>query len=109
VAKASAGAIEHVPVARVTNLVQTLEYLKKEGVWVIGTDSDGEKPYYENDFTVPTAVVVGSEGEGIRRLVREVCDLTVNIPMQGNVNSLNAAIAGAVVMFEVLKQREMKK
>ncbi len=108
VSKASAGAIEHVPVARVTNLVQTLEYLKKQGVWVIGTDSDGEKPYYENDYKVPVAIVVGSEGEGIRRLVREVCDVTVNIPMRGNINSLNAAIAGAVVMFEVLKQRENK-
>ncbi|NTV90051.1 MAG: 23S rRNA (guanosine(2251)-2'-O)-methyltransferase RlmB [Clostridiales bacterium] len=109
VAKASAGAIEHVPVARVTNIGQTIEQLKKEGVWVVGTDSNGEKAYYDFDYTSPVAIVIGSEGEGIRRLVRESCDVTVNIPMKGSVNSLNAAIAGAVVMFEVMKQREIKK
>lgn len=106
VAKASAGAIEYVPVARVTNIAQTIEFLKKNNIWVIGTDSSGEKTFFESDLTGPVALVIGSEGEGMSRLVREKCDFVVNIPMKGEISSLNAAVAGAIVMYEILKQRE---
>lgn len=105
VSKASAGAIEYVPVARVTNIAQTIEALKKENVWVVGTDASGEKSFFESDLKGPIAVVIGSEGEGISRLVKEKCDFLVNIPMKGEISSLNAAVAGAVVMYEILKQR----
>ena len=105
VGKASAGAIEYVPVARVTNISQTIDYLKKKNIWVVGTDSTGEKPYFENNLTGPIALVIGSEGEGIGKLVRESCDFIVNIPMKGQISSLNAAVAGAIVMYEILKQR----
>ena len=105
VSKASAGAIEYVPVARVTNISQTIDYLKKKNIWVVGTDSTGQKPYYQNDLKGPVALVIGSEGEGIGKLVRESCDFIVNIPMMGQISSLNAAVAGAIVMYEILKQR----
>ena len=105
VSKASAGAVEYVPVARVTNLVQTIEYLKKQNIWVVGTDLSGEKPFYSSDLRGPIALVVGSEGEGMGRLVSEKCDFIVNIPMKGQISSLNAAVAGAVLMYEILKQR----
>jgi len=105
VAKASAGAIEYVPVARVANIAQTIEYLKKQNIWVIGTDSTGEKPFYKADLKGPVALVVGSEGEGMGRLVRERCDFVVNIPMHGRISSLNAAVAAAIVMYEIAKQR----
>jgi 23S rRNA (guanosine2251-2'-O)-methyltransferase len=105
VSKASAGAIEYVPVARVTNIAQTIEYLKKKNIWVVGTDSTGEKPFYMNDLTGPIALVIGSEGEGMGKLIRESCDFTVNIPMKGRISSLNAAVAGAIVIYEILKQR----
>jgi len=105
VSKASAGAIEYVPVARVTNIGQTIDYLKKKNIWVVGTDAAGEKSFYESDLTGPIALVIGSEGEGIGQLVRKKCDFVVNIPMKGHISSLNAAVAGAVVMYEILKQR----
>lgn len=105
VSKASAGAIEYVPVARVTNIRQTIDSLKKQNIWIVGTDSTGEKPYYKNDLKGPVALVIGSEGEGMGKLVRESCDFIVNIPMMGQISSLNAAVAGAIVMYEVLKQR----
>lgn len=105
VSKASAGAIEYMPVARVTNLTQTIEQLKKRNIWVVGTDSSGEKPYFQSDLKGPIALVVGSEGEGMGKLIRESCDFTVNIPMLGQISSLNAAVAGAIVMYEVVKQR----
>ena len=105
VSKASAGAIEYVPVARVTNISQTIEYLKKKNVWVVGTDSTGEKAFYQSDLKGPIALVVGSEGEGIGKLIREKCDIVVNIPMQGEISSLNASVAAAIVMYEILKQR----
>lgn len=105
VSKASAGAVEYVPVARVTNIVQTIEYLKKNGVWIIGTDSSGKESFYNSDLKGPIALVVGSEGEGIGKLVAGKCDFVVNIPMRGNISSLNAAVAGAIVMYEILKQR----
>ncbi|QNU68696.1 23S rRNA (guanosine(2251)-2'-O)-methyltransferase RlmB [Ruminiclostridium herbifermentans] len=105
VSKASAGAIEYVPVARVTNIAQTIEYLKKNNVWVVGTDSTGEKAFYDSDLKGAIALVVGSEGEGMGKLVREKCDFVVNIPMQGEISSLNASVAAAIVMYEILKQR----
>lgn len=105
VSKASAGAVEYVAVARVTNIAQTIEYLKKKNIWIVGTDASSEKPFYENDFTDSVALVVGSEGEGIRRLVREKCDFVVSIPMLGNITSLNAAVAASIIMYEVLRQR----
>ncbi|HEX2945047.1 MAG TPA: 23S rRNA (guanosine(2251)-2'-O)-methyltransferase RlmB [Clostridia bacterium] len=109
VSKASAGAIEYVPVARVTNIVQTIESLKKENIWVVGTDSTGEKAYFESDLAGPVALVIGSEGEGMGKLVRESCDFVVNIPMLGKISSLNAAVAGAIVTYEILRQRNIKK
>jgi len=107
VSKASAGAIEYVPVARVVNMAQTIEALKKKGIWVAGTDTTGEKPFYSVDLKGPIALVIGSEGEGMSRLVREKCDFVVSIPMKGRISSLNAAVAGAIVMYEISKQRGM--
>lgn len=106
VAKSSAGAIEYVPVAKVSNIVQTIEYLKKQNIWVVGTDADGEKVHYESDLKGPIAIVIGSEGEGIGRLVKETCDYLVKIPMKGEITSLNAGVAAAILMFEVVRQRE---
>lgn len=108
VAKTSAGAVEHVPVARIGNIVQTIKALKEEGLWVAGADMDG-KNYYEADLTGPLLLIVGSEGQGIGRLVKEQCDFIVRIPMLGAINSLNASVAGSVLMFEVTKQRLSKK
>lgn len=105
VARASAGAVEYVPVARVTNIAQTIEYLKKENIWVVGTDSSGDKSFQESDLRGPVAIVIGSEGEGMSRLVAEKCDFIVNIPMRGYINSLNSSVAAALVMYEVLRQR----
>jgi len=108
VSKASAGAIEYVPVARVTNIVQTIENLKKQNIWVVGTDSTGEESYFDKDLTGSIALVIGSEGEGMGKLVRESCDFIVNIPMKGQISSLNAAVAGAIVTYEILRQRSKK-
>ncbi len=105
VSKASAGAVEYVPVARVTNIAQTIEYLKKNNVWVVGTDATGEKAFFDSDLKGAIALVVGSEGEGMGKLIREKCDFVVNIPMQGEISSLNASVAAAIVMYEILKQR----
>lgn len=105
VSKASAGAIEYVPVARVTNMAQTIEYLKEQNIWVVGTDASGEKPFYDMDLKGPIALVIGSEGEGMGKLVGEKCDFIVNLPMKGEISSLNAAVAGAIVMYEILRQR----
>lgn len=109
VSKASAGAIEYVPVARVTNIVQAIENLKKQNIWIVGTDSTGERAYFESDLTGPIALVIGSEGEGMGKLVRESCDFVVNIPMLGKISSLNAAVAGAIVTYEIFRQRSMKR
>jgi 23S rRNA (guanosine2251-2'-O)-methyltransferase len=106
VSKVSAGAIEYVPVARVTNVVQTIEYLKSKNIWVIGTDATGEELFSKSDMTGPVALVIGSEGKGMGRLVREKCDFVVSIPMKGSVTSLNTAVAGSVVLYEILRQRE---
>ncbi len=108
VAKASAGAIEHVPCARVTNLVNTMEELKKEGLWIAGTAMEGSSELSKTDLSGPMAIVIGSEGEGMRDLVRQNCDLLVSIPMKGKVNSLNAAVAAGIVIFEAVRQRDIK-
>jgi 23S rRNA (guanosine2251-2'-O)-methyltransferase len=105
VAKTSAGAVEHVPVCRVTNLSQTIRTLQEQGLWVVGADAAAEKAYWEVDLRGPLAVVVGGEGTGIGRLVAERCDLLVRLPMQGQVNSLNASVAGSLLLYEVLRQR----
>jgi len=105
VSKSSAGAVEYVPVARVTNISQTIDYLKKKYIWVVGTDASADKPFYMSDLKGPIALVIGSEGEGMSRLVREKCDFTVNIPMKGKISSLNASVAAAIVMYEIMKQR----
>lgn len=102
--KAAAGAASYVHVARVTNISQTIEDLKKEGVWIAAVDMDGDI-YTEADFTDPIAFVTGSEGSGISRLVKEKCDFCVSIPMKGGVNSLNASNAAAILMYEAVRQR----
>lgn len=104
VAKSAAGALEYTPVAKVTNLTRTLEDLKKKGIWVIGADMSGEN-LYQSDLKGPICLVVGAEGEGISRLVREACDFVVSIPMNGEIESLNASVAAGVMMYEVLRQR----
>lgn len=105
VSKVAAGALEYVPVARVTNLVQTLRSLKNEGLWIVAADMDGKTNYQDADLTGPTALVIGSEGEGLARLVKDECDLIVKIPMKGKISSLNAGVAAALIMFEISKQR----
>ncbi|MBR1796947.1 MAG: 23S rRNA (guanosine(2251)-2'-O)-methyltransferase RlmB [Clostridiales bacterium] len=106
VAKASAGAIEYVPVARVTNVAATLRDLKeKHGFWVFGTAAEGQTPYDKADYKGSIAIVIGSEGEGMRDIVRKECDYLLSIPMAGNVNSLNAAVAAGIVIFEAVKGR----
>lgn len=108
VAKTSAGAVEYVPVARIGNVVQTIEQLKKKGIWVAGADMAGEQNYYQADLTGPIAIVVGNEGEGLGRLTKEACDFLVKIPMRGKISSLNASVACSLLLYEVFKQREMK-
>ncbi len=105
VTKTSAGATAHIPIALVTNIVTTIGELKKEGLWITGLDAGGEKLYTQVEYTGPTALVVGNEGRGIRRLVKEHCDFLVHIPLLGKIASLNASVAGAVVMYEVVRQR----
>ena len=104
-AKASAGAVSHVKVADVVNIARSLDALKEAGVWTVGLAGDAAKRYDEIDYTLPTAVVVGSEGNGLRRLVRERCDWVVSIPMQGRVESLNVSVATGIVLFEATRQR----
>lgn len=105
VAKTSAGASEHLPVAKVVNIVATLEDLKAKGLWIVGTVAAAEKSYTEVDYTSPIALVIGNEGKGIRQLVKEKCDFLVKIPLYGKVESLNASVAGALVMYEVVRKR----
>ena len=103
--KASAGAAEHMLIARVPNLPAALDALKSRGLWVYGTAADGQSGLWDTDFTGPMALVIGSEGDGMGRLVRESCDFTVSLPMKGKVSSLNASAAAGIVMYEVLRQR----
>ncbi len=105
----SSGAAEHLLVTQVTNLVQTMERLKGADIWIAGLeDMYGAKPYTDVDLRVPLAMVVGSEGEGLRRLVRERCDWLMVLPMHGKINSLNAAVAGSIMLYEILRQRSVK-
>jgi 23S rRNA (guanosine2251-2'-O)-methyltransferase len=108
VVKTSAGATAHLPIARVVNIAQTLDELKKAGVWIVGTEMEAAKPYYEQDYRGSLAIVIGNEGKGIRRLVKEKCDFLIKIPMHGKIESLNASVAGALVMFEAAKSRMQK-
>jgi 23S rRNA (guanosine2251-2'-O)-methyltransferase len=103
--KASAGAAGTIPVAQVTNISQALDELKKAGFWVYGADGSAKVNLYQQDLTGPVALVIGGEGEGIRPLVRKSCDQLVSIPLQGGVNSLNASVAGGILLFEVVRQR----
>ncbi len=103
--KASAGAAEHMAVARVANLPAALQELKKRGLWIYGTAADGRNELWKTDFSGAVALVIGSEGDGMGRLVRECCDFIVSLPMRGQINSLNASAAAAIVMYEVLRQR----
>ena len=105
VAKASAGAVEYMKVARVTNIAATIEELKKEGVWIFGTAAEGSIPMYQADLKGPAAIVIGSEGTGMSRLVGEKCDVTVHIPMRGNITSLNASAAASILLYEAVRQR----
>jgi 23S rRNA (guanosine2251-2'-O)-methyltransferase len=109
VSKTSAGAASHVAIARVTNIVQTIEELKTRGVWIVGSEMSAEKAYYDVDYTGPLAIVVGNEGRGIRRLVKEKCDFLVKIPMYGRLDSLNASVSGALLMFEAARMRHQQK
>ena len=108
VAKISAGAINYVPVVQIGNIVQTLQRLKEQGFWVAGADMDGECLYFDADLYRPVVLVIGAEGKGLGRLVKENCDMLVRMPMQGGVNSLNASAAGAILMYEVVRQRMQK-
>lgn len=105
VAKTSAGAIEYVPVTRVTNLAQTIEELKKEGFWIVGTDAAAKQLFTEVDYKMPICLVIGSEGKGISKLIREKCDFMIKLPMKGHVNSLNASVAASIMMYEVYRNR----
>ncbi len=106
VVKTSAGATEHLLIAQETNLSRTIDFLKKQNIWVIGLAGEGRTRYFDADLTGPLALVVGNEGKGISHLVREHCDLLINLPMRGQINSLNAAVAGSIVLYEALRQRE---
>lgn len=103
--KVSAGAVEHMKIARVNNINETIKYLKENGIWICGTDMDTNTEYYKQDFTGPIAIVIGSEGFGMSRLVKENCDFLVKIPMKGKITSLNASVSAGIVIYEALKQR----
>ncbi len=105
VSKVSAGAVEHIKIARVNNINETIKYLKENDVWICGTDMNTNINYYDQDYKMPVAIVIGSEGFGISRLVKENCDFLVKIPMKGKITSLNASVSAGIVMYEVVKQR----
>ena len=105
VAKASAGAVEYMKVARVTNVSAAMQELKDKGVWIFGTAAEGSIPMYQADLTGPAAIVIGNEGEGMSQLVRKNCDVTVSIPMQGRISSLNASAAASILLYEAVRQR----
>ncbi|MEI3613924.1 23S rRNA (guanosine(2251)-2'-O)-methyltransferase RlmB [Pseudogracilibacillus sp. SO30301A] len=105
VAKTSAGAIEHIPVARVTNIAKTIEELKEKNIWVVGTDEEGAKDYRTLDGDTAIALVIGNEGKGISRLVKEKCDWTIHLPMKGSIPSLNASVAAGILMYEIYRER----
>ncbi len=107
--KSSAGAVEYMKVARVNNITETMNYLKEKGLWIIGTDMDTDKYYYNQNMTGPIAIVIGSEGFGMSRLVKENCDILVKIPMNGKITSLNASVSAGIVMYEIVKQKNVNK
>ncbi|MEN6350639.1 MAG: 23S rRNA (guanosine(2251)-2'-O)-methyltransferase RlmB [Syntrophomonas sp.] len=109
VAKASAGAVEHMPIIKETNLVNTIKALKAQGFWVVGADMKSEQDYFSTPIPSPTVLVIGGEGQGMRRLVKENCDILVKIPMQGKISSLNASVAAALLVYELLRQRLEEK
>lgn len=106
VAKASAGAVEYLPVARVPNIPSALKELQTRGVWVYGTAADGGQALFDADFQGPAAIVIGNEGAGMGRLVRQTCDVLVRIPMRGRISSLNASAAAAILLYEAVRQRK---
>ena len=106
VSKVSAGAVEHMKIARVNNINEAIKYLKENDIWVCGTDMNTNTYYYDQDYKMPVAIVIGSEGFGMSRLVKENCDFLVKIPMKGKITSLNASVSAGIVMYEVVKQRE---
>jgi len=108
VAKTAAGALEYVPVVKVTNLVNTIEEFKKAGIWVAGAEAGSDLLYWDADFIRPTALVLGGEDKGVRRLVRERCDYMVSLPIMGRINSLNVSVAAGILLYEVLRQRRPK-
>ena len=108
VARVSAGALAYVPVARIGNIAQTMRALKEQGFWIAGADMEGEEMYDRANLTGALVLVIGSEGRGMSRLTRDLCDFTVRLPMRGKINSLNASAAGAILMYEVLRQRTAK-
>jgi 23S rRNA (guanosine2251-2'-O)-methyltransferase len=108
VAKVSAGAVEHMKIARVNNIVETINTLKKEGIWICGTDMEAQEFYFDQDLTGPLAIVIGSEGNGMSRLTKENCDFLTKIPMQGKITSLNASVSAGIVIYESRKQRIKK-
>jgi 23S rRNA (guanosine2251-2'-O)-methyltransferase len=105
VAKVSTGAIEYIPVVRVTNIAQTIDELKERGLWIAGTDAKGSQDYRKMDGAMPLGLVIGSEGKGMGRLIREKCDFLFHLPMVGHVTSLNASVAAAILMYEVYRKR----
>ena len=109
VSKVSAGALEHVPMARVTNMVNTIKALKKRGIWVIGLDGDARESIFAVDFPLSLAIVIGGEQKGIRPLVKKHCDRLCAIPQSGKIDSLNASVAGAIAMYEIYRQRDASK
>lgn len=107
VGKTSAGAAEHMAVARVPNLVAAMNELKEKGLWIYGTAADGKNPLWQTDLKGPAAIVIGSEGDGMGRLIEETCDFTLSIPMHGRISSLNASAAASILIYEVLRQRSL--
>ncbi|QTL99318.1 23S rRNA (guanosine(2251)-2'-O)-methyltransferase RlmB [Iocasia frigidifontis] len=105
VAKSSAGAIEHIRLAEVTNINQTIDRLKEEGLWIAGADMQGQQAHYQADLKGKIGLVIGSEGQGLRRLTREKCDFLIKIPMLGELGSLNASVAAAIIIYEIVRQR----
>lgn len=103
--KSSAGALEYIRIARVTNLARALEYLKDKGFWIVGADEKAKRPLYDQKLDGPLGIVMGSEKEGIRRLIREKCDFFISIPMKGEINSLNVSTASAIIIYEILRQK----
>jgi 23S rRNA (guanosine2251-2'-O)-methyltransferase len=109
VAKAAAGAVEYVPIARATNLVRLIEQLKERNIWVVGAAAEGTSNYTNWDWTLPSAIFLGGEGAGLHRLIRERCDTLVHIPVLGRLGSLNVSVAAGVLLYEALRQRKKRE